>query len=628
MCGITGFITYPSHNKDTALARLRRMTDTLAHRGPDAEGFYVDEHAALGHRRLSIIDVSSGSQPMVTQDGALQIVFNGEIYNFPELRTELENLGHRFQTRSDTEVILLGYRQWGKAVVSRLNGMFAFAIWEKRERKLFLARDRVGKKPLYWHWDGRTFSFASELKALYVGDFFDREIDPRSMDAYFCLGYIPAPLTIFKNVQKLEPAASLSVTRDGVRTKTYWELDFSRPRDISMPEAVEEFETLLDNATRCRLMSEVPLGAFLSGGLDSTLVVSSMAKSLNKPVLTNSIGFNEKEFSELPIARAVAGHLGTDHREFTVAPNAQDAIRQISNFFDEPFADSSAVPTWYVCKMARENVTVALSGDGGDESFGGYTFRYIPHLMESNIRNWMPTWFRTAVFGALGACYPASTRLPRPLRLKTYLENLAASDGQAFYMDLSWLRAQTRETLYSDDFKHELAGFHPMELVLPKYTGSNAPDAVGKSQHADIRFYMTEDVLVKVDRMSMANSLEVRAPLLDYRILEFAAKLPARLKISKRQGKLVLRELARKRLPNDVLDQPKRGFSIPAAKWLRTDLRPMVEDVVSNPAGLVNNYLTPTFLRAMWKEHQTGARDHSVFFWGLMMLGLWEQHWG
>lgn len=625
MCGIAGFVDFSGHDRDQARTRLKRMTDSIIHRGPDEEGAYVDSFAAFGHRRLSIIDLSSGQQPMATEDGALQIVFNGEIYNFLEIRRELEAQGHVFRTHCDTEVILLGYRQWGEACVERMNGMFAFAIWDSRRRKLFLARDRVGKKPLYYWRRGLLFAFASELKALRAGGLCPDGIDAEALDCYFTFGYIPAPRTIYSDVRKLQAARSMTVSETSQTERQYWHLSFANPRQRSLGEAAEELEPLLDDAVKCRLVSEVPLGAFLSGGLDSSLVVSSMARAMGRPVLTNAIGFEDRAFNELPVAAATAAHLKCDHREFVVQPDAAGILNRIAWHFDEPLADSSAVPTWYVCEMARRTVTVALSGDGGDESFGGYTFRYLPHMFEARIRAAVPAALRRAVFGPLSSVWPASARLPRPLRLKTILENLAVGDAQAFYGDLAWLRMDARSALYSPEFKEKLKGFTPMETVEPYYSGGGGPDALSRAQHADINFYMTDDVLVKVDRMSMAHALEVRSPLLDHRIIEFAAGLPSALKLDGRRGKLVLRYLASRRLPSGVLEQPKRGFSIPAARWLRENLRPMAERVIFKRDGIVAETFDPARVRLMWQEHQSAARDHGVFIWGLMMLGLWEE---
>jgi asparagine synthase (glutamine-hydrolysing) len=626
MCGITGFINFSGHDQDKSRKLLKRMTDTLVHRGPDAEGFYVDDFAALGHRRLSIIDIAGGHQPMATPDSNFQIVFNGEIYNFIEIRKDLTQKGYQFQTNSDTEVILHAFVEWGQACVERFNGMFAFAIWNKKHKELFLARDRAGKKPLYCYWDGKRFSFASELKALSHTGICPKKIDYQALDCYFSFGYIPSPLTIYQDVLKLPSAHSMFVKSTGMSKKRYWHLHFIPDTRYNSENALEEFEALLDEATNCRLMSEVPLGAFLSGGFDSTLVVSSMVKMLNTPVLTNSIGFDEKEFNELPVAKAVADHLHTNHKEFIVSPDAMAVLNKIAWHFDEPFADSSAVPTWYVCQMAKQNVTVALSGDGGDESFGGYTFRYLPHILESAIRSAVPTVLRKLFFGSIGSIYPQHSKLPQFLRLKTILENISASHSEAFYRDLIWLHPNSRENLYSPEFHKNLLGFTPYEFIEPLYNSENAHSPLNRSQHTDINFYMTDDVLTKVDRISMAHSLEVRAPLLDYRILEFAAKLPQPLKIKEKNGKILLKHLAAQRLPPQVTTMPKKGFSIPAAKWLREDLKGKIESVLNKNDNLLSAYLQKNQLLKIWRQHQSGTRDHSVLLWAVMMFDLWEEH--
>jgi len=629
MCGITGFINFKGHNRDEAHSAIKKMAGTIIHRGPDEEGFYVDDSAALGHRRLSVIDLASGQQPMSTKDDRLHIVFNGEIYNFSEIRDELRAKGHQFITRSDTETILLAYAEWGQDCVQRLNGMFTFAIWDRVAKELFIARDRVGKKPLYYYyWDGHFFSFASELKALQIPQQEKRQIDVQALDCYYTFGYIPSPRTIYQNTSKLEPAHTLCVKQNSIVKEQYWRLHFNQRQNLTLAAATEEFEALLDEAIQCRLMSEVPLGAFLSGGLDSTLVVSAMAKNMAQPVVTNSIGFGDRKLNELPLAKMVADQLQSNHHEFTLEPEAASVLQYIAWHFDEPFADSSAVPTWYVCQMAKKNVTVALSGDGGDESFGGYTFRYLPHIFESNIRHKIPVHLRSLIFGTLGSLWPASAKLPKALRLKTIFENLAISDAEAFYHDLIWLRSDSREKLYSNDFKQSLKGFTPFETVAPFYTSSafsQQPSVLARALHTDINFYMTEDVLVKVDRMSMAHSLEVRSPLLDYRILEFAATLPDHLKIDKNKGKIVLRNLASEKLPKQILNHPKTGFSIPAAQWLRNELKPMAKEAIFRTDSIVNQTLNAKQLKNMWQEHQNGSRDHSVFLWSLMMLDLWQK---
>ncbi len=624
MCGIVGFINFRGHQADDAANRIKRMASAIVHRGPDEEGCFVDNYAAFGHRRLSIIDLSSGQQPMGALDGQVQIVFNGEIYNFQEVRSELEAKGRTFATRSDTEVILQAYIEWGEQCVEKLFGMFAFAIWDARDRSVLLARDRVGKKPLYYFYENGRLAFASELKALRAGDLCPDEVSPEALDCYFTFGYIPAPRTVYRSVRKLPAAHVAQVSERDFNERCYWRLSFPEPVETSLDDAVDEFEALLDDAVKCRLMSEVPLGVFLSGGIDSPLVTASMASLMQDPVRSNSIGFDNENYDELPLAEAVAKRLKTDHRAFRVTPDVTETIDKIAWHFDEPFADSSAVPTWYVCKMARENVTVALSGDGGDEVFAGYTFRYAPHILESKMRRALPVALRGLLFGPIGAAYPGAAWIPKPLRLKTIFENLAVSDAEAFYQDLVWLRSDTRGALYTSDFLNSLKGFTPFETVQPLYAGPGARDPLSRSQYADIHFYMTDDVLVKVDRMSMAHALEVRSPLLDHRIMEFAARLPVHLKLKGNRGKLLLRKAAERRLPPEVLNQPKRGFSIPVAQWLRNELKPFVEDAVFSKSSTLSNLLRTKQLQRIWDEHQRGARDHSVFLWSVMMFSLWE----
>jgi asparagine synthase (glutamine-hydrolysing) len=473
---------------------------------------------------------------------------------------------------------------------------------------------------------GSRFAFASELKALHAVQMCPDTPDPEALDCYFSFGYVPAPRTIFRGVSKVRAAHYMVVSAAAQPEQRYWRLEFGTPVDRPLDAAVDEFEELLDKAVRCRLMSEVPLGAFLSGGIDSSLVVANMARALDKPVLTNSVGFDDKEFSELPAARAIAQHLGTDHREMVVEPKVDaDLVGRLAWHLDEPHADSSAIPTWFVCQMTRRNVTVALSGDGGDEAFGGYTARYLPHIFESRIRGALPASLRGPLFGSLGAVWPASSRLPRPLRLKTILQNLATSDVAAFYRDQLGLRSPMREQLYSQDFLRQLRGFTPLEVLAPLYSGAGAPDAIARGQFTDINLYMTDDVLVKVDRMSMAHSLEVRCPLLDHRILEFAATLPRRLKLDGRRGKLVLRAAAERHLPESIRNLPKRGFSIPLARWLRNELRPLAESLLFDSGGMLTGLVEPTTLRQVWREHLSGARDHGQLVWGLLMLNAWSR---
>ena len=625
MCGIAGFIDFSSLNREDAKNKLSRMTRCIAHRGPDAGGDYLDTHAALGHRRLSIIDLATGDQPMADGSGRYRIVFNGEIYNFPAIRQELEARGYRFVTASDTEVILQAYACWGRDCVERFNGMFAFVIWDTLEKKAFIARDRVGKKPLYYAWDGRCFAFASELKALIQGGFTKCPIDFSALDAYFCLGYIPSPMSVFADVKKLPPATAGVVTPEGPALHRYWDLDCTSKIKITREEACDRLDTLLRDAVNCRMMSEVPLGAFLSSGLDSGLVVSYMAQLSDRPVATHTMGFQEEAFNERAGARLIADHLGARHCEFLSTPGDVETLKSIARILDEPFADNSVLPSWHVCRHAARRVTVALTGDGGDEGFGGYTFRYLPHVMESIFRKRIPKGIRQGIFGPAGKFYPSSARLPRALRLKTILENLSLSDARAFYKDLIWLREDDRNRLYTRAFQAVLSGRAVEERVVGLYEQCRGADALSRAQYTDIRFYLPEDVLVKADRMSMAHGLELRNPLLDYRILEFGLSLPDGLKISRIRGKLLLRHLAAKRLPEEVVNLPKKGFSVPAAHWLRTSLKDFFQEIVFQ-SPLIKECLNGNTLNRMWKDHQSGKRDHHVFLWSAMMLGLWERN--
>lgn len=623
MCGIVGFVNWHGHQSDQARARLKHMADQLAHRGPDADGYWVDQHAALGHRRLSVIDLEGGQQPMSTADQALTISYNGEVYNYRQLRAELEQRGHVFRTRSDTEVILLGYREWGAEVLDRLNGMFALAIWNPAGQELFLARDRVGKKPLYIAESPDGLAFASELKGLRGGGFVGNSLDVAAVDCYFTLGFIPAPKSIIQGISKLPPAHYMLASRNAMRSRRYWHLSFDYTSGLSGEDAVEAFEEVFDDAVKVRMISDVPIGAFLSGGIDSGLVVSSMAKVSNRPVVTQSVGFEDRRYSELDAARLVAEHFGTDHSETIVKADAVDVLDQIVWHLDEPLGDPSSIPTWHVCQATRARVTVALSGDGGDEGFGGYTFRYLPHVFESKIRAALPASLRAAAFAPLGRIWPRSPRLPKALRLATILENLATSDAEAYFRDLSHLSAECRQRLYSSDFQEALGGFSAQELVHTPYRDSGANTPLGRARAADIDLYMADDVLAKVDRMSMAHSLEVRCPLLDYRVLEYASAMRDSELIQNLSGKRILRKVASRRLPATLSALPKRGFSIPHGEWLRGQLRPMFEHTLLRSASFTRDLLEYKHLRQLWLDHLTGEADNSSLLWSVLMLGLW-----
>ncbi len=625
MCGIAGLAySDPGHPVDRAL--VERMTDIQAHRGPDGRGFHFGRGIGLGHRRLSIIDVSGGDQPMVSPDGTKVIVFNGEIYNFLELRRELEARGHRFRTRSDTEVLLRTYEAWGPGCVERLHGMFAFAIWDEGDRTLFLARDRVGKKPLYYAVDDTRLIFASEMKGLLRDPALKRSVNVEALDAYLAFGTVPAPLTIFQGVHQLQPAHTLTYREGRACLREYWDLEFRAAPPRTEERYLEELGDRLAGAVGSRLMSEVPLGAFLSGGVDSSAVVAAMAELSTGPVLTENVGFHERAWDESGYARTVARRLGTDHRETIVSPSAAEVVPRLVWHFDEPFADSSAIPTYYVCRAARERVTVALSGDGGDEVWAGYQQRYGMTLLEARLRRWVPAPVRRSVLAPLAARYPKRETLPRPLRLGTFLSNLSVPLERAFFHDMSFLfRPEDKALLYSGGFREALGAYDPFDLFARAFRRADGLDPLSRVLYVDFKTSLPNDMLTKVDRMSMASSLEVRCPLLDHRLVEFAAGVPADLKYRGSTSKYLLKRHLVRRLPADLVHRRKMGFSVPLGRWLRHDLRSLAEELLFSRAAAGRGYFEAGPVRALWDEHLSGRRDHAPRLWGLMMLELWHR---
>ena len=624
MCGICGIYNLDGAPVDRNL--LARMNDTMVHRGPDGFGLFVDGGIGLGHRRLAIIDLHTGEQPMATDDGRLQVVFNGEIYNFLELKKELEGCGHRFRTHSDTEVLLHGYRQWGDSMVDRLRGMFAIALWDAPNRRLLLVRDRVGKKPLYYHFDGRRLVFGSELKAVVADTMVPREMDPAALDAYCSFGYVPSPLSIFRSVRKLPPAHLAVCTPQGMSLRKYWDLDMrTEPVAVDETRALEELREVFDEAVRLRMISDVPLGAFLSGGVDSSAVVASMAlQGDGAPVRTAAIGFEDKRFNELEFAAIVAKRYGTDHNEFVVRPEALDIIERLVWHFDEPFADSSAVPTWYVSQMARQKVTVALSGDGGDETFAGYVKRYSMNRMEDGIRQKIPSVIRQGLLGPLARVYPRADLLPRPLRLKGFLHNLSLPLDQAYFRDMSfYFKPEMKTQLYTPALA-TLVEVSQAKAVLGSHFANNPnPDPVTRVQYVDIKSYLPEDILVKVDRMSMAHSLEVRAPILDHKVMEFAARLPSTLKLKGQESKYIFKKMNEKRLSADILYRKKQGFCVPLDSWLRNELNGLAQDVLFS--GDLDELFNRSYVQNLWNGHQGGRENNGTQIWGLLMFGLWQR---
>jgi asparagine synthase (glutamine-hydrolysing) len=619
MCGIAGLVDF--HNPP-GQALLERMGQVLTHRGPDEQGVFVSGPAGLVHRRLSIIDVAAGRQPILSADGRSAIVFNGEIYNYKPLQEDLLRKGYRFQTQTDTEVILHAYEEYGEACVQRLRGMFAFAIWDGPRQQLFVARDRVGIKPLYYSWDGGKLLFASEIKAIAQDPGVDRTLDAQALDDYLTYLYIPAPKSIFRSIRKLRPGHTLTFSSRGVVEREYWDISFDPTEGLSESEYAAGLMDTLRESVGIHLMSEVPLGAFLSGGLDSSAVVGIMAGLLDRPVNTASIGFPEAGFDELPYARQVARHFRTRAREKTVHADAAKILDTLVWYFDEPFADSSMIPTYYVSQVAREQVTVCLSGDGGDENFAGYR-RYRFDVLENRVRAVLPQAVRGPLFGALGRLYPKADWLPQIFRGKTLLTNLSLSPEEAYFKTMSWFTPDMKAMLYRETLQKTLNGYEAFSVLQGYFDRTRGWDPLSRIQYVDIKTYLVDDILTKVDRASMAHSLEVRVPLLDHVVMEYAARIPARYKLHGGEGKYIFKRALADLLPADILNRPKMGFSLPLAQWLRGDLKALFEESVFARDAFIGEYFDPAPIRRWWAQHQRGTRDYAYHLYALLMLECW-----
>lgn len=620
MCGITGFIA------QEASADIRRRTDLLermcasiVYRGPDEQGTLVRDQAALGMRRLSIIDLRSGRQPIFSSDGNLAIVFNGEIYNYLELRKELEGLGHKFRTNSDTEVIVTAFERFGKDCLSKLRGMFAFAIWNFADRSLFIARDRVGKKPLFYTVTKTgDFVFGSELKTLLVHGELAKEIDPAALDAYLTFGYVPEEFCILKHAHKLPPGHFLTFKNGRVSTERYWDIDLSEP-DITRSEGewIESLREKIVESVRIRLVSEVPLGAFLSGGIDSSAVVGTMAGLSDRPVKTFSIGFREDSFDELSFARKTAARFGTEHHEFIVTPDLFEITDEIVWHFDEPFADQSALPTYMLSKMAREYVTVVLSGDGGDEVFAGYE-RYVVNRSRSRFDS-VPAAFRTHLFRRL------SRVLPHGAFGKNLLYNISLDPVGRYIDSISAFNAPKKRLLYSKDLSALLNGSMGCgEEMFREFCETKGPnDPLHRVLYLDSKTYLPGDILTKVDRMSMANSLEARAPLLDHELIELVARIPSQLKMKGVETKYILKKAMEGIVPDEILHRPKQGFGVPIGEWINDQLRDRINDDLTTSKTRDRGYFDQRYVKTLLDEHTRRRRDHSDKLWMLWMLELW-----
>tara|TARA_R110001583_G_scaffold1542_10_gene12006 strand:- start:21751 stop:23655 length:1905 start_codon:yes stop_codon:yes gene_type:complete len=624
MCGIAGFTQF--HHQQGSLDTLKKMGEAIFHRGPDAGSEYLTEHVGLCHRRLAIIDLSdAGIQPMKSVDEQIVISFNGEIYNFVELREELKQQGVDFKTDTDTEVILALYQSMGIKLLDKINGMFAFAIWDNTKKELFVARDRIGKKPLYYSFFNNDIVFASELKAMLALPSIPKNIRLDAVHDFFAYQYIPDPKTIFQGIHKLEPGHYLLVNRNGLQKKQYWDISFANQTTHSESELITELQQLASSCTAKRMMSDVPLGAFLSGGVDSSGIVALMAEHAEKTnggaITTCSIGFDEEKFNETEFAKQVAEQYKTNHHELTVHDNVADSLQHIVSFFDEPFADPSLVPTYFVSKLAREKVTVAIAGDGGDEVFAGYS-KYSVDDVENQLRNKFPTWVRKKIFPSLANAAGKVNSTPFK-KAKSLLTSLSVDPAMGFYITNSMITDQTWLTLATEQTKAQLGSYHPSTQTIAKYNEADGQDHLSKILYTDMKTYLPGGILVKVDRMSMANSLEVRAPILDYKLIEFAATVPSKFKFNKGEKKYLLKEAFKKYLPDNILYRKKMGFSVPLAYWLRNELKDIAEDkLVKNPRGIIQIF-KETEINKLWSEHVSKNKDNSTVLWSMLMFELW-----
>jgi asparagine synthase (glutamine-hydrolysing) len=625
VCGICGVVSLEGELNPAVARSVQAMSDALRHRGPDGGSAYHAGWAALGHRRLAIIDRAGGEQPMANEDGHVWIVFNGEVYNHHELRRTLTARGHQFRSRSDTEAVIHAYEEFGDSCVDHFDGMFAFAIADLRKRRVLLARDRLGKKPLFYGVFDGVLHFGSEIKSLKASPLWRGDVDLNSLEGYLSLGYFLAPGTAYAHVRKLEPGHTLSVEGSRLAAHQYWDVDCFDTDTRTTDALVDELEGRLATAVSQRLESEVPIGAFLSGGIDSGLVVSHMADALGSPPITTSVGFDEAAHNELRAAGLTASHCATRHTAAVVHPRLDDVLDPIVQAFDEPFADPSAIPTYYVSRMAREHVTVALSGDGGDEAFGGYDFRYGPHALEERARRFMPGRPGRVAASWLGARWPRSRAWPRPFRLGNVLENLGREPADAYYADLCFLKPADARALLGRAPTRTPADSPVYEAVTAPYRRCRSRSAVQRAQYADLKVYMPNDPLVKVDRMSMAHSLEIRCPLLDHHLVEFAFRIPTERKMPNRQPKSLLRRLAARRLPDGVVRGPKHGFTAPIGSWMAGPYAEQFRSDVLSTESRARTILDLSLVRRLFDEHRAGRTDHSFPLWAVWMLERWAR---
>ena len=621
MCGITGIMDARGGRAvDEAL--LRRMNDTQHHRGPDEGDTYIEPGVGFGHRRLSVIDIAMGQQPLGNEDGSVMVCYNGEIYNYRELTAQLKELGHTFKTKSDTEVIVHAWEEWGEDCVHHFRGMFAIGLWDRNRQVMFLARDRLGVKPLYYAMtpDG-WFAFSSELKALRMHPSLPRTIDPQAVEDYFAYGYVPEPKTIYQGALKLSPGFRLTqkVGAPLAAAEQFWDVPFKLHQKMTESDAQGELVERLREAVKIRLVAEVPLGAFLSGGVDSSAVVAMMAGLDEGAVHTCSIAFKDKAFDESAYAQQVAQLYKTDHFVQTVDTDDYGLLDTLAGLYDEPYADSSAIPTYRVCQLARQRVTVALSGDGGDENLAGYR-RYRYAMAEERVRGRIPLGLRKPVFGTLGRLYPKADWAPRVFRAKTTFEALSRDLVEGYFHGVSIMTDAMRQQLFSDKFRQQLQGYRAIEVMRGHAAQSPTDEPLSMIQYLDMKTYLPGDILTKVDRASMAHALEVRVPLLDHKLVEWISGLPPELKLKGSEGKYLFKKAMEKYLPQDILYRKKQGFAVPLAAWFRGPLRERVQQALLGPNLAATGIFNQDFLRQMVEQHLSGRRDYSAPIWTVLMF--------
>ena len=622
MCGIAGKISF---TRPVARDQLSLMLREMVHRGPDDEGCYVSPadrlpSAALGHRRLRILDLSpSGHQPMTNETGDIWLVFNGEIYNYLPLRDELLKMGHRFRSSSDTEVIIHLYEEYGEKCLDYLRGMFAFALWDERKMQLFAARDRVGKKPLYYAETSEGFAFASEINSFYPLPDIPKELNEAAIDYFLTYAYIPSPATIFHRIKKLPPAHYLILQEGRLELTKYWQLAYAPKLDISFDEAKQRIDELLDEATRIRLFSDVPLGCFLSGGIDSSAVVAMMSRHVTSPVKTFSIGFAEDDFDERPYARRIAELYGTEHHEFVVKPDALEVLPELVRHFGEPFADSAAIPTWYLSEMTRKHVTVALNGDGGDESFAGYNW-YLTGTRLHEVRRLLPAFFWRSLESVVPHA-PVRGGFRKALR---FLELVAKDDPSRFADLRTVIDERYKQRIYTQEFQQR-RGRQSEEYLLRFYDEGLCTQELDRMMFTDVMSYLPEQLLVKVDRMTMAHSLEGRSPFLDHTLMEFAARLPAEYKLKNGSTKHVLKETVKALFPSGFLDRPKMGFNVPLNKWFKGDLTGYARERIRTGPLQEMNMFNMNAINEIIGEHEQGVSENGTKIWRLLVLAEWLQ---